>query len=191
MKSHNKALNTAAGIHGLKNRWIPAGYRYRQINKLRDTHKLDKLAFMELFRKTKKSILLYWVILLSIALVSAQGVTLHVHAVDHTHHHHHKHDSLPDQLTTAEHTHISIAHLSVDSSHSSHHNRVLFESDACPDCLLTKISSKVPLAALLSVLFVLLMVGVSRQTYQNRRDDIFLFLFWSHFTPPLRAPPVI
>ncbi|WP_455218554.1 hypothetical protein [Kaarinaea lacus] len=178
---------------------ITDGCRYRKINKLRDIDKPYKLAFMELFRKTNKSILLYWVIFLSITLICAQGVTLHVHTVDHDHFHghsqhhsqQHKHDSLPDQLITAEHTHISIAHLSVDSSHSSHHDRVIFESDACPDCLLTKISSKVPLAALLSVLFILLLFGIYRRTYERRRDDNILYLFRPHFTPPLRAPPVI
>lgn len=146
---------------------------------------------MELFRKTKKSTLYYWVIFLSIALVCAQGVTLHVHAVDHDHHQHHSHnhDSLHEQLSTVEHSHISIAHLSADTSHSNHHDQVIYESDACPDCLLTKISSKAPLAALLSVLFILLLTGTYRNTYERRRDDNILFSCWLYFTPPLRAPP--
>lgn len=143
---------------------------------------------MDLFRRTKKSTLYIWVILLSIALVCAQGVKLHVHAIDHDHHQQHNHDSLLDQFPTAEHTHISITHLSADASHSNHHDQVIYESDACPDCLLTKISSKLPLTALLAVLFMLLL-GVFRQTYVRRREVFVFFSRRCHFTPPLRAPP--
>jgi hypothetical protein len=143
---------------------------------------------MELFRKTSKSTLYLWVISLSIAVISAQGVTFHVHTLDHDHYHdQHNH---PDQLTLDEHNHISIAHLSADNSHSDHHDQVIYENDACPDCLLTKISSKVPLTALLVALFILLLTGVYRLTYVRRRDDIIFFLRRPHFTPPLRAPPV-
>jgi len=146
---------------------------------------------MDLFRKSKKSALYFWVIFLSTALVCAQGVTLHVHVIDHDHHQLHSHDNLLGQSSSVEHTHISIAHLSADSSHSNHHNQVIYESDACPDCLLTKISSKAPLAALLSVLFLLLLISVYRHTYERRREDNILRLFRFHFMPPLRAPPVI
>jgi len=155
---------------------------------LRDNDKLDKLAFMDLFRKTKKSTLYLWIILLSIALVCAQGVTLHVHVVDHDHHHH-NHDNLLGQTSTAEHTHISIAHLSADTSHSNHHDQVIYESDACPDCLLTKISNKAPLTALLSVLFILMLIGIYRHTYDRRRIENIHLRYLFHFTPPLRAPP--
>lgn len=141
---------------------------------------------MKYLRKTKKSTLCLWVVLLTFALLSAQGVKLHVHSLGHDHHNHHDHQG---QLLEGDHTHISIAHLSLDNSHSDHHDQVIYESDACPDCLLTKIANKAPLAVLLSVLFILLLIGIYRQTYERRRDDIFSFSYRFHFTPPLRAPP--
>lgn len=142
---------------------------------------------MKHLRNTKKSILCFWVVLLSFTLLCAQGVKLHVHPLSHNHHSHHDHQS---PLLVGDHSHISIAHLSLDNSHSNQHDQVIYESDACPDCLLTKISNKVPLTALLAVLFVLLLFGVYRHTYVHRRDVIVLFSRWCHFTPPLRAPPV-
>lgn len=141
---------------------------------------------MKYLRKTKKSTLSLWALLLSLALLCAQGVKLHVHSLSHEHHNHHDHQG---QLSEGDHTHISIAHLSLDNSHSDYHDQVIYESDACPDCLLTKISTKVPLTALVSVLFILLLIGVYRLAYERRRDNNFLFSCWFYFTPPLRAPP--
>lgn len=170
------------------NQKISTQYR---LNVIRNS--VDRFSLMQHLRKMKKSSLVFWVILLSIALLSAQGVMLHVHAVDHDHHQRqtHNHDSLLDQQPTAEHTHISIAHLSADTSHSDHHDRVIYENDACPDCLLTKISHKAPVTALIFMLFILLLTGVCRQSYKRRRDDNIHFSWRFHFTPPLRAPPYI
>ena len=145
---------------------------------------------MEYFRKTKKSTLALWVLFLSIALVCAQGVTLHVHAVDHEHHHQHSHDNLFEDTSVDEHTHISIAHLSADASHSGSHDQVIYESDACSDCLLTKNSNMDSLNALLYVLFILLLTGFYRHNYERLRDDKNFYLFRFSLTPPFRAPPV-
>lgn len=141
---------------------------------------------MKYLRKMKKSTLCLWAVLLSLALLCAQGVKLHVHLLGHDHHNHHDHQG---QLLADDHTHISIAHLSLDNSHSDYHDQVVYESDVCPDCLLTKISNKAPLTALLSILFILLLIGVNRHTYELHRDDNILFSYWFYFTPPLRAPP--
>lgn len=143
---------------------------------------------MNALRNSKKSTLYLWVISLSIALLCAQGVKFHVHTLDHDHHH--DDQNHPDQLTVAEHNHVSIAHLSADNSHSDHHDQVIYESDACPDCLLTKISSKAPFTVLLAALFILLLTGVCRHTYVRRQDDDITILRRSYFAPPLRAPPV-
>lgn len=139
---------------------------------------------MQYLRKTKKSTLYLWVALLSLALLCAQGVKLHVHSLGHDHHNHH------DQLLVDGHTHVSIAHLSLDDSHVDHHDQVIYESDASPDCMLTKIFNNIPLTALLTLLFVLLLSGIRRHTYMRRRDDDCIKARWPHFTPLLRAPPV-
>ena len=130
--------------------------------------------------------------MLSIAIVCAQGVKLHVHSLDHDHSHHPGSadaQSLADAAPAVEHTHLSIAHLSTDVSHSDHHDELLSESDACPDCLLTKIINKVPFFALFAVLFMLALFGLYRTSF-NRRSDEDIYHSWQcHFTPPLRAPP--
>ena len=136
-------------------------------------------------RKTKKSTRCLWVVLLSLALLCNQGVKLHVHSLGHDHHNHHDHQG---QLLVGDHTHVSIAHLSLDNSHSDYHNQVIYESDACPDCLMTKFY-KAPLTALLIVLFILLLIGVYRHTLKRLCDGNALFLYRFHFAPPLRAPP--
>lgn len=142
---------------------------------------------MESFRKTKKSTLYLWVILLSVALLGSQGLKLHVHDIGHDQHDHHSHS---DQIAVAEHNHVSIAHLSLDDSHGDHHDKVIYESDACPDCLQTKISNDIPLTALISLLYFLLLFGINRHTYIRQQGDDNFKARWRHFTPLLRAPPV-
>lgn len=149
---------------------------------------------MEIFRKTKKSTLYLWVILLSVALLCAQGVKLHVHNLDHDHEHIHGHENVSvdgeNIHNVNEHTHLSIAHLSTDISHVDHHDEVLAESDACPECLLNKITGKVPFMALLAVLFTLVLSGLYRYTFSRRIDDEKPGSFRRyHLTPVLRAPP--
>jgi len=150
---------------------------------------------MDLLRETKKSTLYVWVILLSVALVAAQGVTLHVHAIDHDHlqfHNHlHNHENLLDQATSTEPARLSVAHLSADLSHSHHHDRVIYENDACPDGLLTKVSIKLLFTALLFALFVWVLMSVCRHTYIHRSLENIPFLIPFHFIPPSRAPPLI
>lgn len=135
-------------------------------------------------RKTKKSTLYLWVILLSVALLGSQGLKMHVHDIGHDHHNH------SDQITVVEHNHMSIAHLSLDDSHGDHHDKVIYETDACPHCLLTKIFNNIPLTALISLLFISLLFGISRQTYFRHVDEHYIQTRWPHFTPLLRAPPL-
>ena len=151
---------------------------------------VNRDSLLQYLRKTSKSTLHLWVVLLALALLCAQGVKLHVHALDHDHHQH-DHHTHKNELLASDHSHVSIAHLSLDNSHSDHHDKVIYESDACPDCLLTKVSSKLPLAALLAVLFTLLLMGVCRLAFVQRRDIFVFFSRRCHFTPPLRAPPVV
>lgn len=121
------------------------------------------------------------------ALLASQGLKLHVHDIGHDHHDHHSHVG---QITMVEHNHMSIAHLSLDDSHSDHHDKVIYESDACPDCLLTKISTNIPLTPLISLLFVFLLFGVNRHAYIRQQGDDNFKARWRHFIPLLRAPPL-
>ena len=135
-------------------------------------------------RKTKKSTLYLWVILLSVALLGSQGLKMHVHDIGHDHHSH------SDQITMVEHSHVSIAHLSLDDSHGNHHDKVIYESDACPECLLTKVFNIIPLTGLISLLFILLLFGSSRYTTIRQGNEHNIQTRWQHFTPLLRAPPL-
>jgi hypothetical protein len=149
---------------------------------------------MKFSRKAQKSTLYLWVILLSVTLLCAQGVKLHVHSLDHDHDHHHGHANLSVTEENIhienEHTHLSIAHLSTDDSHIDHHDEVISESDACPDCLLTKIAAKTPFMALLAILFTLVLSELFRYTLNRRVDeDEPVPSRRYHLTPVLRAPP--
>ena len=65
-----------------------------------------------MFRKTKPRSLLLWILLLSIALLCAQSVTLHVHGLDHGSDHelNQLHDNIAPELMS-EHSHLSETHL--------------------------------------------------------------------------------
>ena len=143
---------------------------------------------MNTFRKFKKSTLYVWIVVLSVSFLISQNLTLHAHPIGHDHHIHHDHN--PDQFSVTDHSHVSIAHLSLDDSHADHHDQVIYESDASPDCLLIKILDNIPLTALMSLLFVLLLFGICRNTYFRQWDKHNIRTRWSHFTPLLRAPPV-
>lgn len=117
-------------------------------------------------------------------ILSAQGVTLHVHGFDHDpHQSHHSIDNLND------HSHLEEAHFSFDSSHQDHHDEVASEIDACPDCILKQASGTVLTVALLTIVLFLLSLGLSRNRFLPFRSKV--SLPWRfHLFPPLRAPPL-
>ncbi|MEN8180010.1 MAG: hypothetical protein ABFS39_15520 [Pseudomonadota bacterium] len=141
---------------------------------------------MIFFRQTTKRTSFLWALLLSVALLCAQGVKLHVHSIDHDHDQRHGH------MTTeaAEHSHLSEAHLSSDVSHGDHHDEVVSELDASPDGLLKKVSSNVFMLALLATVFSLLLLGFYQHAF-HRRSDNDAILPWRYLlSPPSRAPPL-
>lgn len=140
---------------------------------------------MILFRQTKKRNLFLWALLLSIALLCAQGVKLHVHSLDHDQQHSHIATE-----AAAEHSHLSEAHLSTDVSHSDHHDEVVSELDVSSHGLLKKVSSSVLTLALLVTMFALLLPAFYRQTFHRRRDIDTILPWRYHLSPPLRAPPL-
>jgi hypothetical protein len=142
---------------------------------------------MTFFRQTTKRTLFLWALLLSIALLCAQGVKLHVHSIDHDHDRQHSHIAAE---AVAEHSHLSEAHLSSDVSHGDHHDEVVSELDVSPDGLLKKASSNVVVLALLAAVFTLLLPGLYQQIFHRRRDKDAILPWRYLLSPPPRAPPL-
>jgi len=139
---------------------------------------------MNSFRKTNKRILFAWTIILSLLILFAQGVTLHVHSFDH--------DPLQNHHSIADlndHSHLSEAHLSVDFSHNDHHDKVTSEIDASPDCILKQVSANVTVIALLAMALTLLLSGLCRNTFLRYCRYVALSRRY-HLFPSLRAPPL-
>ena len=138
---------------------------------------------MIFFRQTKKRTLFLWALFLSVALLCAQGVKLHVHSLDHDQQHSHI-------AAEAEHSHLSEAHLSTDISHGDHHDEVVSELDVTASGLLKKVSSNSLTLALLVTVFAFLLPAFYQQTFHRRRDKDALLPWRYHLSPPLRAPPL-
>jgi len=141
---------------------------------------------MILFRQTKKRTLFLWTLLLSVALLCAQGVKLHVHSIDHDHDRQHSHITAE---AVTEHSHLSEVHLSSNISHGDHHDEVVSEHDASPNGLLKKASSNVVMLALLATVLSLLFPGFYQQTFHRRRDKDAILPWRYLLSPPPRAPP--
>lgn len=138
---------------------------------------------MDFFRKIDKRILIAWTVLLSLLMLSAQGVTLHVHSFDHdSHQGHHSIDNING------HSHIGGAHLSLDSSHQDHHDETTTVIDACPDCL-KQVASNLLMAALIGIVLFLPVPGLYRNKFPINRGNVSLPRRF-HLIPPLRAPPL-
>ena len=146
---------------------------------------------MTFFRQTKKHTLFLWTLFLSIVLLCAQGVKLHVHSFGHDHDQQHSHIALEVEVEVeVEHSHLSEAHLSTDVSHDDHHSEVVSELDANPNGLLKKVSSSALTLALFATVLTLLFPGFYQQIFHRRRDKA-VFLPWRYLlSPPLRAPPL-
>jgi len=125
--------------------------------------------------------------LLSIALLCAQGITLHVHNLGHEHDQ--QHDHLAAELAV-KHSHLSETHLSTDASHGDHHAEVVSEFGASPDGLLKKISYNVLTLALLATVLALLFPSFYQLIFPRRRDIGVIFAWQYRLSPPLRAPPL-
>lgn len=142
---------------------------------------------MNFYHKTKKRNLYLWAVLLSVALLCAQGVKLHVHDLNHDHDQQHSHSPAEG---TVNHSHLSVAHLSSDTSHVDHHEEVVTEIDTSQDGLLIKVSSSISLLALLATVLTLLLPGFNRYTFLPRRENGTNIPWRYHISPPLRAPPL-
>lgn len=140
---------------------------------------------MILFLQPKKRTLFLWTLFLSIALLCAQGVKLHVHSLDHDHDQQHSHIT-----AKAKHSHLSEAHLATDISHGDHHDEVVLELDVSSSGLLKKVSSNSLTLALLVTVFALLFSAFYQQTLHRRHNKYAILPWRYHLSPPLRAPPL-
>jgi len=140
---------------------------------------------MNFFRQTKKRTLFLWVLLLSIALLCAQGVKLHAHSLDHDQEHSHI-----GVLAATEHSQLSKVHLSTDVSHEDHHDEVTSEIDVSSYGFLKKVSNSVLTLALFVTLLILFNTGFYRQIFARRHNKIAFIPRRYVNSPPLRAPPL-
>jgi len=140
-----------------------------------------------IFRQIKTHALSIWVLLLSVALLGTQGVTLHVHSLGHDHDSQHAHTS---SGVLVESPSLSVPHLSSDLSHAGLHNEVVSELDANPDVLLKKVFSSVLALALLAAVLAVPVPGFYQLSFHRHRDREGVFSSRYLFSPPLRAPPI-
>lgn len=138
---------------------------------------------MQFIRNINKRVLFTLAALLLLLMLSAQNVTLHIHSYEHDPiQSHHSIDQLID------HTHLSDAHLSIDSSHAVHHDGIASEVDACPDCLVNQLSLSLKSIAVLTVVLLLLLPLLSKTVFL-RIENTPPFLRRRYLSPALRAPP--
>ncbi|MCF6336458.1 MAG: hypothetical protein L3J84_00695 [Gammaproteobacteria bacterium] len=130
-----------------------------------------------------------WALLLSLALLCAQGTKLHVHNLDHGHNNHlindHTHDAIDK---AANHSYLSKAHFTHDTSHD-HHGSVVSEVDISPDGVLKNTNNSVFSIALFALFFTLITFISSRQLVQRCRESKLTLHSDYLLSPPLRAPP--
>lgn len=139
---------------------------------------------MVLFKQKKRRTLWLWALLLSVLLLSVQGVKLHVHSLDHDLEHSQIGIELP-----LEHSEQNNAHLSSDFSHEDHHDGLTSELET-NSYGLKKVSSSVLTLALFATVLTLFHTGFYRQIVYPRRNKIAIFPRRYINFPPLRAPPL-
>lgn len=143
---------------------------------------------MNLFRLHSSPVTFFWIILLSISLLVAQNLQLHVHDLDQDPVEYDGHDTAG--VIDAAHQHLGIKHLSIDTSHADHHDVLMVEMDASPDGIMLQSSTSTPSLALLA-LFVMLSIltGYSQYRPAIRRKADIVPRWRFHLIPLLRAPP--
>lgn len=133
-----------------------------------------------------KRTLFLWILLLSITLLCAQSVRLHVHSFGHDHEQ--QHSIAPEVMT--EHLHQNGIHLTTDTSHAEHHDEVISEQGLNLEALLKKIANYGPMLAILVMVFTFLLHNFNVITLHRRRDKDVITIQRYILSPPLRAPPV-
>ena len=141
---------------------------------------------MECCRRIIKQTSLLWSLLLSLSLLCAQGVGLHVHSLENGHddlNHVHAADLFDS------HSYMGKAHLVLDTSHSDHHDSSVSEIDIKPDGVLKKAGNNIFAIALIVFLVTFLVFTSSRQLIFHQREIKLVLRKYYTLSPPLRAPP--
>lgn len=142
---------------------------------------------MNFFRQINKRTLLLLSILFSLSLLCAQGVTLHIHNLDHDNNDHSGQIHAMDKA--GDHRHLSRAHFVHDTSHRDHHDSVISEVDISPDGVWQKAKINIFAIALVVFFFTLVMFVSSRRPVRRFRESIPVLRGYYILSPPLRAPP--
>jgi len=140
-----------------------------------------------------KQSLLTWVVLLSISVLCAQGIGLHVHSMDHEQDGHMVlATSMGDfSKTSHNHEHISKPHSSLDSSLIYHHSDVSSSIDISPDGLLKNTNNNIFSIDVLAFIFILIMLTPARLILHRIQEPTIKLRNHYILSPPLRAPPQI
>ncbi len=136
---------------------------------------------MNSFRRINNRTLLGLSLLLSLALLCAQGVRMHVHELDSSHSH------LIDK--TDGHENLSKAHFAHDTSHSEGHDNVVSEVDISPAGLLKNLYNNISVIAIFALFITLFWFVSAPQLMQYQRERKPIVHRYYAFSPPLRAPP--
>jgi len=142
---------------------------------------------MEFFRLINKRTLLLWSILLSLSLLCAQDIGLHVHNVDHGHDKHQGHVHVANEAD--DHAHMSVAHFAQDTTHNEHHDGLAAEVDVSPEGMLKNINIYVFAIALITFFFIFEIFFSSQQLVYFRKENRLIFHSYYSLSPPSRAPP--
>jgi len=132
-----------------------------------------------------------WSVLLSLLLLCAQGVKLHVHDLAHGYDNHsndsYSHIHAIDEA--GDHGSLSKAHFAHDTSHHELHDEVISEVDISPAGLLKNTNNSVFAIMLFALFFILMVLISARQLVQRCRESQLILRSCHLFSPPLRAPP--
>jgi len=140
---------------------------------------------MLIFSRPKKRFLFLWTLLLSMAMLCAQGVKFHVHDIQHEHDQQHNHFTAEENH---EHSHLNAFHLVSDVSHADLHDELISVHDTSPDSLFVKIS----IGTVIALIAIALSVFYPRfyhSAFYRRHEQVDIFSQQYLFSPPLRAPP--
>lgn len=123
-----------------------------------------------------------WVLILSLTLLSAQLVKLHIHTFDHDYSGH-------SETEISGHNSIALLHFVTDQSHADHHEGTILEIETTPSVQTKNASNLLPILALISGFFSIIFLTKPIFWIHPIREDDLPLSDRSFFTPPLRAPP--
>ena len=125
-----------------------------------------------------------WVLILSLALFSAQMFRLHFHTLDHDH-------PIHSEAEISVHNSIATLPLVSDQSHADHHEGAILEVETTPSVLTKSASNLLPFLALLSGFFLIIFLIQPVFRIKSIPEDSCPLSDRSFLTPPLRAPPFL